>query len=110
MITAKEVATLDHLSGGRVVLGVGVGWLAEEFAALGVPFDERGKRLDEYIAGDARAVDRATRRQFDGELVNFDDCISRPRPVNGTVPIVDRRPHRGGCAAGRVGSATPSSR
>jgi probable F420-dependent oxidoreductase len=49
VITAKEIATLDHLSGGRVTLGVGAGWLAEEFAALGVPFEDRGKRLDEYI-------------------------------------------------------------
>src|SRR4029079_9787770 len=49
VVTAKEVATLDHLSGGRVTLGVGVGWLAEAFAALGVPFGERGARMDEYI-------------------------------------------------------------
>ena len=50
VVLAKELATLDHLSGGRMVLGVGSGWLAEEFAALGVPFDDRGKRLDEYVA------------------------------------------------------------
>src|SRR5215203_596941 len=49
VVTAKEIATLDHLAGGRVTLGVGVGWLAEEFAALGVPFKERGARMDEYI-------------------------------------------------------------
>ena len=46
---ARELATLDLLSGGRLVLGAGVGWLAAEFAALGVPFEERGVRADETI-------------------------------------------------------------
>ena len=49
LVLAKEVATLDHLSGGRVELGIGVGWLREEFEALGVPWEERGRRTDEYI-------------------------------------------------------------
>jgi probable F420-dependent oxidoreductase len=91
VVTAKEVATLDHLSGGRVVLGVGVGWLAEEFAALGVPFNERGARMDEYIdvlrelwspGGDPE------KSTVDGRFVSFDQCIMRPRPAHGTVPIV----------------------
>jgi probable F420-dependent oxidoreductase len=47
---AKELATLQNLSGGRLVLGAGVGWMAAEFAALGVPFAERGRRMDEGIA------------------------------------------------------------
>ena len=47
---AKELATLHNLSDGRLILGAGVGWLAEEFAALGVPFNERGRRMDEGIA------------------------------------------------------------
>ena len=91
VVTAKEVATLDHLSGGRVTLGVGVGWLAEEFAALGVPFEERGARMDEYIdvmrelwspAGDPE------KSTVKGRFVTFEDCIMRPRPTNGTVPFV----------------------
>jgi probable F420-dependent oxidoreductase len=91
VITAKEIATLDHLSGGRVTLGAGVGWLAEEFAALGVPFAERGARMDEYIdvlrelwapSGDPEKATVA------GRFVTFTDCIMRPRPAQGTVPIV----------------------
>lgn len=49
LILAKQIATLDAMSRGRIVLGVGAGWLAEEFEALGVPFDTRGERLDEWI-------------------------------------------------------------
>lgn len=87
LITAKAVATLDHLSGGRVHLGVGAGWLEEEFDALGVPFRQRGKRLDEYLDA-MRALWTEDKATFHGEFVNFDDCIARPRPTNGTVPIV----------------------
>ena len=47
---AKELATLQNLSGGRFILGAGVGWMEAEFAALGVPFNERGRRMDEGIA------------------------------------------------------------
>ncbi len=49
VVVAKEIATVDRLTSGRVVLGVGAGWLAEEFEALGVPFAARGERLDEWI-------------------------------------------------------------
>jgi probable F420-dependent oxidoreductase len=87
VVLAKELATLDHLSSGRMVLGVGAGWLAEEFAALGVPFDDRGKRLDEYIAV-MRALWEGGKTSFDGDFFQFEDCISRPRPANGTIPIV----------------------
>ena len=91
VVTAKELATLDHLSGGRMTLGVGAGWLAEEFAALGVPFAERGARLDEYIDV-LRELwapsDDAEKATVDGRFVSFERCIMRPRPVNGTIPIV----------------------
>ena len=91
VVAAKEIATLDHLSGGRVVLGVGAGWLAEEFDAIGVPFEERGARLDEYIDvlrelwAPANDPERSS---IDGDFVQFESCISRPRPANGTVPII----------------------
>jgi probable F420-dependent oxidoreductase len=87
VITAKEVATLDRLSGGRLDLGVGVGWLEEEFNALGVPFRARGKRLDEYIDA-MRVLWTHDVASFSGEFVDFRNCILRPQPVNGTVPIV----------------------
>lgn len=91
VITAKEIATLDHLSGGRVTLGVGAGWLAEEFAALGVPFEDRGRRFDEYIDvlrelwSPSHDPEKST---VTGEYVRFEDCISRPRPARGTIPIM----------------------
>ena len=56
VVLAKELATLDHLARGRVVLGIGVGWLEEEFEAIGVPFAGRGRRADEYVGSAARAV------------------------------------------------------
>lgn len=87
VITAKELATLDHLSGGRVTLGVGAGWLAEEFAALGVPFNDRGRRLDEYVAV-MRALWTEDKTDFAGEFFNFTQCISRPRPSQGSIPVV----------------------
>ncbi|MGD0747203.1 MAG: LLM class F420-dependent oxidoreductase [Acidimicrobiales bacterium] len=50
LVLAKELATLDHLSGGRMILGAGIGWLEEEFTALGIPFAGRGSRTEEAIA------------------------------------------------------------
>ncbi len=87
VITAKELATLDHLSGGRMVLGVGAGWLAEEFDALNASFGDRGKRLDEYIAI-MRALWSGEKTTFDGEFFRFENCISLPRPASGTIPVI----------------------
>jgi probable F420-dependent oxidoreductase len=88
VITAKAVATLDHLAGGgRVLLGIGVGWLAEEFATLGVPFADRGARTDEYVAA-MRALWSQECATFHGRFVNFDNVFCRPLPPNGRIPIV----------------------
>jgi probable F420-dependent oxidoreductase len=100
VVLAKEVATLDHMSGGRVELGIGVGWLEEEFDALGVPFAGRGRRTDDHIAA-MRALWSDTKASHEGEFVDFTDCISLPHPVAGRVPI-----HVGGhsdAAARRAG-------
>lgn len=87
VIAAKEVASLDRLSNGRVLLGVGAGWLAEEFAALGVPFERRGDRLDEYIKA-LRVLWSDESPTFSGEFVSFTDCVCLPQPTAGSVPIV----------------------
>jgi len=87
LVLAKQVATLDHMSGGRIELGIGVGWLKEEFKAVGVPFDKRGKRSDEYIAA-MRTLWAEDGASFAGEFVKFDEVSSNPKPVRGRVPIV----------------------
>jgi probable F420-dependent oxidoreductase len=99
-ILAKELATLDVLSGGRVVLGVGVGWLREEFDALGVPWEGRGGRTDEYIEA-LRALWRDVECSFEGDFARFDRAKCFPKPVQGSIPI-----HVGGhtmAAARRAG-------
>ena len=87
VVVAKQVATLDQLSRGRVLLGIGVGWMKEEFAALGVPFEDRGARTDEYVHA-LRALWGQAKPSFHGEYVRFDNAYCRPQPVNGTVPII----------------------
>ncbi|MGH7041525.1 MAG: LLM class F420-dependent oxidoreductase [Acetobacteraceae bacterium] len=87
VLCAKQVATLDHLCGGRVILGIGVGWLKEEFDALGVPFEPRGRMTDEYIAA-MRELWTSDAPTFHGEFVHFEKAHMRPRPAQGPVPIV----------------------
>ena len=87
LVLAKELATLDQLSGGRVELGLGVGWLKEEFEALGVPWERRGARNDEYIAA-MRALWAAPHAEFHGEFVDFPPVTCSPRPVQQSIPIL----------------------
>jgi probable F420-dependent oxidoreductase len=87
LVLAKECATLHKLSGGRFELGIGVGWLAEEFEALGVPFADRGRRTDEYVEA-IRALWSQDKAAYSGRYVNFAEAISRPQPAGGAVPIV----------------------
>jgi probable F420-dependent oxidoreductase len=84
---AKEVATLDWLSGGRVDLGVGVGWLKEEFDALNTPWERRGRRTDEYLevlhtlwTDDVSA--------FKGETYDLPACEMFPKPVQQPHPPI----------------------
>ncbi|MGA7420742.1 MAG: LLM class F420-dependent oxidoreductase [Acidimicrobiales bacterium] len=103
VVLANELATLDSLSGGRMILGAGVGWLQEEFEALGVPFDGRGLRTEESIAA-MRALWTQERASFEGATTSFRDCYLRPQPPGGTIPV-----HIGGHSeaaarrAGRIG-------
>ncbi len=97
---AKEVATLDMMSGGRLILGIGIGWLKEEFAALDVPWEGRTRRTEEY-ADVMRALWATDDVSYDGEFINFDHISSNPKPTNRSVPI-----HIGGhskAAAERAG-------
>src|SRR5438477_7247103 len=88
VVTAKAVATLDHLAGaGRVLLGIGVGWLAEEFASLGVPFADRGARSDEDVAA-MRTLWSQECASFHGRFVNFDNVFCRPLPPERRIPII----------------------
>ncbi|MEE2768879.1 MAG: LLM class F420-dependent oxidoreductase [Actinomycetota bacterium] len=86
VVLAKEVGTLDALSGGRVELGIGVGWLREEFDALSIPWERRGARTDEYIEV-LRTLWSGNEVSFDGEFASFAAISSNPKPTNGTVPI-----------------------
>jgi probable F420-dependent oxidoreductase len=100
VILAKELSTLDVLSSGRVELGVGVGWLREEFDALGVPFEERAARTDEYIEA-LRCLWGEDEPCFEGRFARFDRAKSYPKPQQSTIPI-----HVGGhtpAAARRAG-------
>ncbi|MCP4226924.1 MAG: LLM class F420-dependent oxidoreductase, partial [Actinomycetia bacterium] len=88
VILAKECATLDKLSNGRFDLGIGVGWLEEEFTALGLPFEDRGRRTDDYVAA-MRALWTQDRASYDGSFASCEGAIQRPQPVQeGGVPIV----------------------
>jgi probable F420-dependent oxidoreductase len=88
VVIAKKAATLDVLSGGRLVLGVGVGWSSEEFAALGVPFGRRAARTREYVSA-MRTIWHQDVASFEGEFVRFDAIRVNPKPLGGRViPIV----------------------
>ena len=87
LVFAKEVATLDRLSKGRLQLGIGVGWLEEEFDALGISWARRGARTDEYVHA-MRALWASDDASYDGEFVSFENVSSNPKPDTGSVPIV----------------------
>lgn len=82
---AKAIASLDVLSGGRVIVGVGVGWIEPEFQALGVPFRERGARTDEGIRA-MKELWTSERPSFQGRFVSFKDVVFEPKPVQKPHP------------------------
>ncbi|CAE7931429.1 unnamed protein product, partial [Symbiodinium sp. KB8] len=87
IIRGRELATLDVASNGRVEYGVGSGWSREEYAAMGITFERRGARLNEYMDA-LKALWGEHRPSFDGEFVSFEPLIFMPKPVRGTIPIV----------------------
>ncbi|HCU90419.1 MAG TPA: LLM class F420-dependent oxidoreductase [Gammaproteobacteria bacterium] len=87
VVVAKQVATLDYLTSGRVLFGVGVGWLKEEFEALGVPFERRGERADEYIEA-IQTLWTQDKPSYSGEFVNFEEAYCRPQPFQKSIPII----------------------
>ncbi|MGW2933200.1 LLM class F420-dependent oxidoreductase [Streptomyces sp. NPDC001156] len=87
LATAKQYATLDHLSGGRLVLGVGAGHVAEEFAALGVDFQRRGEVLDETVDALRAALGPEEFPEHHGKAYDFEGLGQRPRPAQEHVPL-----------------------
>jgi probable F420-dependent oxidoreductase len=81
LVLAKTVATVDRLSAGRFIFGVGIGWLAEEFQALGITFDRRAQRTREYIEV-MRKLWTERRSSHQGEFVNFTSVLSYPKPAS----------------------------
>jgi probable F420-dependent oxidoreductase len=84
---AKEVASLDVLSGGRFLLGIGVGYLEPEFRAVGVPMEHRGQRADEYLAA-MQALWGMEKPAYHGEFVSFEGIDAYPRTVRPEGPPV----------------------
>jgi probable F420-dependent oxidoreductase len=106
VIAARALASLDQFAEGRLIVGVGAGWMAEEFAAAGVPYHRRGRLTDEYL--DAMlALWSSPVASFAGPTVHFDSLISEPRPaqqphppiwVGGSTPAALQRTIRYGAA------------
>ena len=84
---AKTIATLDHLSGGRVTLGAGFGWNTDELADHGVPAGKRRTVLREYIEA-MRALWTDEEAAYDGEFVKFGRCWAFPKPAQAHVPLI----------------------
>jgi probable F420-dependent oxidoreductase len=87
LILAKELASLDVLSGGRLIVGIGVGWAEAEFEALGVPFHERGARTNEYLAA-MRAIWSEETPAYHGRYVSFQGVQAYPHPVQQPTPPI----------------------
>jgi probable F420-dependent oxidoreductase len=87
LVTAKAAATVDQVSGGRFILGIGVGWDEEEFRNLGLPFRQRGAMADEYIRV-IKAAWSADRPSFAGKYLSFSGSTFAPRPAQTPHPPI----------------------
>jgi probable F420-dependent oxidoreductase len=96
LVLAKELASLDVLSAGRLIVGIGVGYLEPEFRALGAPFKDRGAVADEYLAA-IRAIWGDAKPSYQGRFVSFANVQAHPRPV--------QRPHPPFVIGGRTAPA-----
>ena len=85
--TAKMLATIDVLSNGRLILGVGAGWMQEEFKLLGAPFEDRGRATDEYIEA-FKELWTKERPSYKGQHVDFDNLIFAPTPIQKPHPPI----------------------
>ena len=86
LVLAKELSSLNELSGGRLVFGVGAGYLEPEFRALGIPFTDRGARTDDYLAA-MRAIWSQTQPAYQGRFLSFGHVQAHPRPQR-SIPLV----------------------
>jgi probable F420-dependent oxidoreductase len=102
---ARIAATIDHLSKGRLLMGVGVGWMEEEFKALGVSFPDRGAMTDEQISI-LHELWEKERCSFHGKFYSFEDIAFLPKPYNKRTPLwVGGEGRRAQRRAGELGDA-----
>jgi probable F420-dependent oxidoreductase len=110
VLTAKAWATLDVLSGGRAICGVGLGWVSKAFEVLGVPYTERGAVADEYLEA-MRVLWTAHEPRFHGTYCAFDDIGFYPKPVQDPLPVwVGGHTDAAICRAARFGDCWHLSR
>jgi len=86
-VLAKSLASVDHLSGGRLMFGLGVGYLEPEMTACSTPMGRRGERADEYLSA-MRALWTEDAASFDGEFVRFSGVTANPKPVQSDLHTV----------------------
>jgi len=87
VVTAKMLATIDVLSGGRLIVGAGVGWLAEEFAFLDSPYNQRGARTDEYLQA-MKVLWTQAEARYEGRFIRFDAVRCEPKPLQKPHPPI----------------------
>ncbi|OZV74556.1 hypothetical protein CA850_29915 [Micromonospora echinospora] len=88
IVTARQVASVDQLSGGRFEFGVGVGWSEEEYTALDVPFERRGARMNDYLAAMRELWSPKEISEYRGEFIEFEPLYCFPKPAQQRLPII----------------------